>query len=214
MILPSKQKSSGGGHTILNGSGTAMTQRSKLQFDGLNVTDDSGNDKTVVTAPTPDYVDEQFNSSKTYSKGMTCIEGNVRYRYKNSTATSGHRPPDTTYWEVFSVASEIGTVSATTLSGGIFVKNGKMRMLTYANTGERSVAQFYQDVAQYIPQSEYPSKSYSSIIGLITVSGGSWSLEIGQIVVGNSGIAIYESGAIISTSDQRLLVGQIIWYID
>ena len=40
-----------GGHTILNGSGSAMNQRSKLQFDGLNVTDDSGNDKTVVKSP-------------------------------------------------------------------------------------------------------------------------------------------------------------------
>ena len=96
-----------GGHTILNGSGSAMTQRGKLQFDGLNVTDDSGNDKTVVTAPTPDYVDEQFNSSKTYSKGMTCISGNVRYRYINSTASSGHQPPNATYWEVLSVADEL-----------------------------------------------------------------------------------------------------------
>lgn len=40
-----------GGHTILNGSGTAMSQRGKLQFDGLDVTDDSGNDKTVVKSP-------------------------------------------------------------------------------------------------------------------------------------------------------------------
>ena len=42
-------KSSGGGHTILNGSGSAMTQRGKLQFVGGNVKDDSTNDKTVVT---------------------------------------------------------------------------------------------------------------------------------------------------------------------
>lgn len=96
-----------GGHTIINSSGTSMTQRTGLQFEDMGVTDDSVNDKTVVTLPTPDYVDAQYSSSTTYSKGMTCIEGNLRYRYKNSTATSGHRPPDTTYWEVFSVASEI-----------------------------------------------------------------------------------------------------------
>lgn len=101
------QSGGSGGHTIINSSGTSMTQRDGLQFSGLNVTDDSANDKTVVTLPTPDYVDEQFNPSTTYSKGMTCIEGNIRYRYKNSTATSGHRPPDTTYWEVYSVAEEI-----------------------------------------------------------------------------------------------------------
>ena len=98
-----------GGHTILNSSGTSMTQRTNLQFSGMSVSDDSANDKTVVTPLTPDYVDEQFNPSTTYSKGMTCIEGNVRYRYKNSTATSGHRPPDTTYWEVLSVATELNT---------------------------------------------------------------------------------------------------------
>lgn len=100
-----------GGHTIINDAGTSMTQRTGLQFSGLNVTDDSVNDKTVVTLPTPDYVDEQFNPSTTYSKGMTCIEGNVRYRYKNSTATSGHRPPNTTYWEVLSVSDEIKPAS-------------------------------------------------------------------------------------------------------
>lgn len=38
------------GHAIVNESGTAMTQRHNLQFaGGVNVTDDSENDKTVVT---------------------------------------------------------------------------------------------------------------------------------------------------------------------
>lgn len=100
---------SSGGHTILNSSGSAMNQRGKLQFDGLNVTDDSGNDKTVVTAPKPDYVDAQYSSSTTYSKGMTCISGNKRYRYINSTASSGHTPPNATYWEVYSVTDQFGT---------------------------------------------------------------------------------------------------------
>ena len=40
---------SSGGHTILNGSGSAMNQRGKLQFVGGNIKDDSTNDKTVVT---------------------------------------------------------------------------------------------------------------------------------------------------------------------
>ena len=38
------------GHTILNDSGTAMTDRSNLQFNELSVTDDSVNDKTIVSA--------------------------------------------------------------------------------------------------------------------------------------------------------------------
>ena len=40
----------GGGHIILNENGSAMPQRSKLQFENCTVTDDSTNDKTVVTA--------------------------------------------------------------------------------------------------------------------------------------------------------------------
>lgn len=41
---------SGGGHTIVNSSGTEMIQRSKLQFEGCEVTDDSTNDITKVKA--------------------------------------------------------------------------------------------------------------------------------------------------------------------
>lgn len=37
------------GHTIENSSGTGMTQRGNLQFTNCSVTDDSANNKTVVT---------------------------------------------------------------------------------------------------------------------------------------------------------------------
>ena len=38
------------GHTIIDGSGSSMTQRSGLQFQNVtSVTDDSVNDRTVVT---------------------------------------------------------------------------------------------------------------------------------------------------------------------
>ena len=39
------------GHVIVNSSGTDMAQRNKLKFSGLNVTDDSSNDQTIITAP-------------------------------------------------------------------------------------------------------------------------------------------------------------------
>lgn len=38
-----------GGHTIIDENGTSMPQRAGLQFDGATVTDDSVNDKTVVS---------------------------------------------------------------------------------------------------------------------------------------------------------------------
>ena len=40
-----------GGHTIEDADGTAMTQRAGLQFVGATVTDDSVDDRTVVTIP-------------------------------------------------------------------------------------------------------------------------------------------------------------------
>ena len=40
-----------GGHTILDNSGTSMTQQPNLQFSGLNVTNDGTNSKTVVKSP-------------------------------------------------------------------------------------------------------------------------------------------------------------------
>lgn len=39
----------GGGHVIKNSSGTDMAQRSALQFNGATISDDSANNKTIVT---------------------------------------------------------------------------------------------------------------------------------------------------------------------
>ena len=44
--------SGGGGHTIKNESGTALTQRDNLQFKGCAVSDDSTNNATVVSVQT------------------------------------------------------------------------------------------------------------------------------------------------------------------
>lgn len=110
-----------GGHTIINSAGTDMTQRAGLQFEGMGVTDDSVNDKTVVTLPTPDYVDAQYDPNHYYVKGETCISGNVRYRYKSSTSTKGNMPPNATYWEVLSVASQLAEGSDGYNSGYIDV---------------------------------------------------------------------------------------------
>ena len=105
------------GHTILDNSGNSMTQQPNLQFSGLNVTNDSGNNKTVVTAPTPDYVDAPYNSTTTYTKGMTCISGNKRYRWINSAASTvpAPVPPNATYWEELSVAEELKQLETETV---------------------------------------------------------------------------------------------------
>ena len=48
LIYCGSESSSGGGHEILDTSGTSMTQEDKLQFVGLDVTDDDTNEITKV----------------------------------------------------------------------------------------------------------------------------------------------------------------------
>ncbi len=49
-IIQAFPKGNGGGHTILDTDGTAVGQEKKLQFTGLDVSDDSTNEKTEVKA--------------------------------------------------------------------------------------------------------------------------------------------------------------------
>lgn len=71
-----------GGHTIEDSSGTAMTQRTGLQFVGATVTDDSANDRTVVTVPTAHTYTEgdgiDINSSDVISVDTTFTEAATR----------------------------------------------------------------------------------------------------------------------------------------
>lgn len=49
-IIQTFPKGSGGGHVVLDTNGTAVDQEKKLQFTGLDVSDDSTNEKTEVKA--------------------------------------------------------------------------------------------------------------------------------------------------------------------
>ena len=67
----------GGGHTILNGSGLAMAQRGKLQFVGATVTDDGTNDKTVVSLGTTVSVTHTLSASANTNFDFTGIGANA-----------------------------------------------------------------------------------------------------------------------------------------
>ena len=98
-----------GGHTILNGSGSAMNQRSKLQFDGATVTDDSANDKTIVTTTPQSMIGDAWVTSHAYAVGDYCIDGNVLYKCKTAhTSSASNRPPYASYWDAVSVSSQLG----------------------------------------------------------------------------------------------------------
>lgn len=92
----------GSGHTILNSSGTSMTQRSNLQFSGgLTTSDDSTNGKTVVsdgvwTTPVPCLVGDTTctitnNAIHTTSTIRACSEtsSGEPVGYKKIVATEG-----------------------------------------------------------------------------------------------------------------------------
>lgn len=137
-----------GGHTILNPSGTAMTQREKLQFIGATVTDDATNNKTVVTvtggghkilnssgAELTQRANLQFsgmNVSDDNTNNKTVVQGQlvkVTQAQYNALSTTQKNDANTT-WEItdaedaqgisasITVASS-GWSSATTTVGGV-----------------------------------------------------------------------------------------------
>ena len=98
----------GGGHIILNENGSAMPQRSKLQFENCDVTDDSSNDKTVVTA----------------SEGMAFVIANRTLTFSNNVATvSDSRVTANTYATVYfhdgSLASAVNAGLSIDTSSGV-----------------------------------------------------------------------------------------------
>ena len=76
--------SGGGGHTIINSAGVDMTQRKGLQFTGgVQVVDDSQNDKTIVSVAGLDVVNRRFPKISTTSCKPVC---NVeRYKWESDT---------------------------------------------------------------------------------------------------------------------------------
>ena len=102
-----------GGHTILNGSGSAMTQRTNLQFDGADVTDDSANDKTIVKTTPRSMISDAWASGQSYAVGDYRIDGNVLYKCKTAhTSSASNRPPYASYWDAVNVGDELGELNA------------------------------------------------------------------------------------------------------
>lgn len=74
-----------GGHTILNPAGTAMTQRTNLQFRRSTVTDDATNDRTIVT---PDG-SADFRDLNLTQSDLTASATYARYPYEYTLAWTG-----------------------------------------------------------------------------------------------------------------------------
>lgn len=72
------------GHTIYNSSGVLQTHREKLKFSRLDVTDDSGNNQTVVTRPSDTYVAVSPPSSPVSGDTWISSESLKAYVYYDS----------------------------------------------------------------------------------------------------------------------------------
>lgn len=83
----------GGGHTIQD-NGTPLTQRTNLNFVGATVTDDAGNDATVITitggSGTPGFKDQTPQLDSTYGLLAGTVNGtNTTFTVSDGAYTSG-----------------------------------------------------------------------------------------------------------------------------
>ncbi len=77
-----------GGHTIINGAGTDMPERSGLQFIGATVTDNSASDKIVITMEVDkSSVAAEYNSANTYNRGDVVWHDGALYVCKTDSTT-------------------------------------------------------------------------------------------------------------------------------
>lgn len=125
------------GHTILNGSGSALTQRSKLQFVGADVVDDGTNDKTIITTTPQSMIGDAWVSGHAYAAGDYAIDANGLYKNSTThTSTATNRPSvnQSGYWTLVSVESEIKSIKD--LFVAITIKSGSSGFLLATSYGE------------------------------------------------------------------------------
>ena len=163
-----------GGHTIINSAGTNMTQRTGLQFVGADVTDDSTNDKTIVTTIPQSMIGDAWASGQAYVVGDYRIDGNVLYKCKTDhTSSASNRPPYASYWDAVSVGSELSKKwtllgSLTSTSGDLTLPSDyKEIYITLSQIGHHAIVCQY-----YVPKEEMDNMStfdtYSGISFLLT----------------------------------------------
>ena len=157
------------GHTILNGSGTAMTDRSNLQFDDLSVIDDSVNDKTIVSASGKADKSDLTNIflSGTNDTGSTIASGT--YFYNNDVlrrATSS-----------ISNSSSITNSNSKVVNGSLNELNNPVTTKTHTYSTATTIA----------------SQGYASISIDATLTGYTPMGSIGTQLSGGVGCTVTES---------------------
>lgn len=180
-------ESGGGGHTILNSSGTAMTSRSNLQFSGISVKDDSTNDKTVVEIPqfTQAEWDNLSSAQKAAYNGCQVIikddygQNSVFLDSVTLNTTSGATNPESQSKSVTIDVSDYSKIySVVEIKGG----NGQVANLVSMGIIDISVLASQTDDISATVGSVYYSSS-AIIRGSLTLNGNISSIK-GLSIVG------------------------------
>lgn len=99
-----------GGHIIEKADGTDMTARGNLQFVGATVTDDSGNDRTVVTV---DGLPAILSNQGPWDSGTAYAEGDIVQHNGSTWNATGVTTGDEPGADLIDVGSSNGTTEGT-----------------------------------------------------------------------------------------------------
>ena len=144
-----------------------MNQRGKLQFDGATVTDDSSNDKTIVTTTPQSMIGDAWAPGQSYAVGDYRIDGNVLYKCKTAhTSSASNRPPYASYWDAVSVTD--------------LIENETLVLIDYVNKSRyttdysNSSRYYYRKRLTYNPSNVGEYKKYY-LLCLTTTTSAVWS---------------------------------------
>lgn len=113
--------SGSGGHTIVNASGTDMTQRAKMQFVDAEVTDDAVNDVTKISTTPASYP----SSNVTYGSGSVEDALDDLIRGSVSVTADGVKTYGQLLNELYALTdtSKLGRFSIITMDGEVYCAN-------------------------------------------------------------------------------------------
>ena len=145
-----------GGHTYINDNDVTMAQRSKAQFKDLDVTDDSANDKTIISATNKADKTDLTSISETGSTASQAISAGT-YFYLNGSLVRAKT----------NIASGATFVSGTNYESGDNALNGGIKSFVYqAPTTYSATAGTEIDVGGLSTLTSGLITSYMDVLGI------------------------------------------------
>jgi hypothetical protein len=171
----------GGGHTIQD-AGTSKTQRTKLNFVGFTVEDDSANDATKVTTIPTDISGKENTSNKGIASGYCDLDENIKIPIA--------RIPDALIGQVKYQGTWNATTNTPALTNPDATAHGKYYIVSVAGT------QFGIDfqIGDWCINNNGSWEKVDNTDAVQSVQG-----RTGAVVIGNSDVAAIVTGATADT---------------